>query len=60
MVMDVVYTSLLLGVVLSLSWLMADSALRGKMHAFYVVSGVIGLGLLVYLFVAVFRPTVFG
>jgi K+-transporting ATPase KdpF subunit len=33
---------------------------RGKMSVLYVISGVIALGLLVYLFVALLRPEKFG
>jgi K+-transporting ATPase KdpF subunit len=60
MMMDVLYTSLLLGAVLFTSWLVVDGALRGKMQAFYVISGVIALGLLVYVVAVLLMPEKFG
>jgi K+-transporting ATPase KdpF subunit len=53
MMMDVLYTSLLLGAVLFTSWLVVDGAL-------YVISGVIALGLLVYVVAVLLMPEKFG
>jgi K+-transporting ATPase KdpF subunit len=58
--MDVLGATVVLGVVPLMSWLIIDSVERGKMKAFYVFSGVISVGLLVYLFVAVLKPALFG
>ena len=53
-------TVLLLGVVLLGSGLVICCVGRGKVSAFYVLSGVISLGLLVYLLAALLRPEKFG
>jgi K+-transporting ATPase KdpF subunit len=53
-------TGLLLGFVLLGPGLVICCAGRGKMNTLYVLSGVISLGLLVYLFVALLMPEKFG
>lgn len=53
-------TYLLLGLVLMGSGLVISCAGRGKMNALYVVSGVISLGLLIYLLAALLCPERLG
>ncbi len=60
MVANVLLTGLLLGVVMVGSALAIDCAGRGKMNAFYVLSSIVTLGLLVYLVAALLRPAYSG
>jgi hypothetical protein len=58
--MDVLRATVVLGVVPLMSWLIMDSVERAKMKAFYVFSGVISVGLLIFILIASLKPEIFG